>query len=93
VRQRTEEALDAVAELTPVGVSAYGSLWRFEQLEETDAPVRERGPVGIAVLVVQGVVVGVALLLAIPTGRRRRVITASESPEDPAATFDGDPDD
>jgi GT2 family glycosyltransferase len=93
VRQRTEEALDAVAELTPVGVSAYGSLWRFEQLEQTDAPVHDRGPVGIAVLVVQGVVVGVALLLAIPTGRRRRVITASESPEDPAATFDGDPDD
>ena len=93
MRQRAEEALDAVAELTPVGESSYGSLWRFEQLEATPAPVHDRGPVGIAVLVVQGVVVGFALLLAIPTGRRRRVVTASEAPEDPAATFDGDPDD
>jgi hypothetical protein len=93
VRQRTQEALDAIADLTPVGESNYGALWRFEQLDETEAPVHERGAVGIAVLVVQGVVVGCALLLAIPTGRRRRVVTASEAPEDPAATFDGDPDD
>jgi hypothetical protein len=93
VRQRAEEALDAVAELTPVGESGYGSLWRFEELTDQPAPTHDRGALGIAVLVAQGIVLGFALLLAIPTGRRRRVVTTTEVPEDPATTFDGDPDD
>jgi hypothetical protein len=93
VRARAAEALDSVPELDPVGETAYGSLWRFDALEAAAAPAHDRSPFGLAVLIAQAVILGLALLFAIPTGPRRRVVITSDAPEDPADTFDGDPDD
>jgi hypothetical protein len=91
VRQRASEALDANPALEPVGTTALGSLWRFGALRVDDAPAAARTPLSTAVLAAQGVVVVLALLLAIPTGRRRRVVQeATGQGDDPADTFDED---
>jgi GT2 family glycosyltransferase len=90
VRQRVTEALDANPVLTPTGSTP---LWQYERLKPgTDtqpAPTVAR----IAVPVVQGVVFLIALLLAIPTTRRRRAVRELGPLEsDPADTFDEDDD-
>lgn len=88
---RTAEALDATAQLESVGRTSSGLLWRFpEPSAARDVP--GQSAFGATMLLVQGIVVGAALLLAIPTGRRRRVMPAEPhlGDDDPADTFDED---
>jgi hypothetical protein len=76
---RIVEALDGNRILTPIGETAYGFLWHYELLGEGEAPSGP-GPtdtaLGVAILVGQGVVLGMTILLAIPTTRRKRVRAA-----------------
>jgi len=89
--QRAAEALDGNPALEAVGTTALGSLWRFTDLKIETPAATGRTPLGAGVLVAQGVIVLLALLLAIPTGRRRRVVQEATSPgDDPADTFDED---
>jgi len=82
-RQRIADALDGNRILTPI---TPGTLWTYEGLGQGAAPTGP-GPLetgtGIAVLAGQGVVVLLAVLLAIPTSRRRRLraarVTGQES--------------
>jgi GT2 family glycosyltransferase len=91
LEQRASESLDASPALTAVGSTSLGTLWRFAALKIEPAPSATRSALGTGVLVAQGVVIALALLLAIPTGRRRRVVQESSLPgEDPADTFDED---
>jgi GT2 family glycosyltransferase len=91
LHQRASEALDADPALEAVGSTSLGSLWRFGALKATAAPSGERSMLGTGILIGQAVVIGLALLLAIPTGRRRRVVNESSLPgDDPADTFDED---
>jgi GT2 family glycosyltransferase len=91
VSQRASEALDANPALESVGSTALGSLWRFGELKAESADAPARSPLGTGILIGQGVVIALALLLAIPTGRRRRAVQESSLPgEDPADTFDED---
>jgi GT2 family glycosyltransferase len=77
-RQRLEDALDGNRILTPIG--SGGTLWHYEGLAAGTVPSGP-GPLGtttgVVVLVVQGVVFLFALLLAVPTTRRRRVRSAT----------------
>lgn len=73
VRSRAGEALDANPLFTAVGQTANGFLWRFDG--DTDATPVARPTVpswGSAVLLTQAIVLGMALLLAVPTTFRRR---------------------
>lgn len=75
-RQRALESLDGNRLLTPVGDTAQGLLWAYEGLGEGAAPTGPGPagtPLGLGILIAQGVIVGLAVLLAIPTSRRRRV--------------------
>ncbi|MBX3193953.1 MAG: glycosyltransferase family 2 protein [Microbacteriaceae bacterium] len=87
-RQRTSEALDASPLFTPTGNTP---LWEYTALEETGG---QPGPslADIAVPLAQGVVLLIALLLAIPTTRRRRAVREVAPDEAPATTFDEDDD-
>jgi GT2 family glycosyltransferase len=92
VRQRVAEALDGTPTLTRVGdTTSSGTLWRVAGFTAARATPVVASSTAVAILIGQGVVVLFALLLAIPTGRRRRVVTDSAFPgEDPADTFDED---
>lgn len=93
LRERAVAALDATAELAPESESAYGTLWSFPALERVDSDPAERGPFGTAVLTTLAVVALLALLLALPTRRRRRVVqTPSHLDDTVATTFDEDTD-
>ena len=93
VRKRAGEALDGNAELTAIGETSTGFLWRFEALTES-TPAMGPGPfstpLGVIVGLVQGIVLVVTLLLAVPTGSRRRTRTVSNGPSEPASTFEED---
>jgi hypothetical protein len=92
VRQRVTEALDGTPTLTRVGeTTSAGTLWRVATF--TVAPAATASPTGtaIAILFGQAIVILLALLLAIPTRRRRRVVTEiALLGEDPADTFEED---
>lgn len=97
--EKASEALDGNRLLTPIGTTSQGFLWRYLDLPAGEAPTGP-GPLdstlGIVILATQASVVGAALLLAIPTRRRRRVRTTRADSSRPATTFDegfGDPDD
>lgn len=93
VRERAIESLDAAAELTPESVSGYGALWAYPALDRVDDAEPSRGAFGVGVLAVQAAVILFALLLALPTRRRRRVVQTRSSLDEPAATtFDEDSD-
>jgi GT2 family glycosyltransferase len=93
VRERAVESLDASSALTAESESGYGTLWAFTTLARTPDAVPARSAFGIGVLAVQGAVLLAALLLAIPTRRRRRVVQTQSSLDEPAATtFDEDSD-
>jgi GT2 family glycosyltransferase len=90
VRQRTSEALDATAVLTPTGKTP---LWEYKALDPDAPAVASPTVAGKAVPIAQGVVFLIALLLAIPTSRRRRFVRESgPTDSDPADTFDEDDD-
>ncbi|HEY4226668.1 MAG TPA: glycosyltransferase family 2 protein [Pseudolysinimonas sp.] len=91
VRQRIAESLDATPALTQVGETPVGTLWRVPGYSNTPAPQPAITPTALGILIAQAVVFGFVLLLAIPTARRRRVVTESALPgEDPADTFSED---
>ncbi|MFP7759749.1 glycosyltransferase [Marisediminicola sp. LYQ85] len=104
VTTRAKEALDGNALFVPVGDTAAGSLWRYSgdetaSGEQADAQL-DRGSrntesvYGILVLVVQGLVVGLTVLLAIPTGLgRREVADRGRVSDRPATTFERTDDD
>lgn len=93
VRQRAVASLDASPAMTAASDSGYGTLWTFTGLERTEDDRPARGAWGVSVLAVQLTVLLAALLLAIPTGRRRRVVQTRSSLDEPAATtFDEDND-
>jgi GT2 family glycosyltransferase len=78
--QRIVDALDGNRILTPIGNTSTGALWHYDGLGEGAAPTGP-GPLGtttgVIVLVAQGLVFLFAVLLAVPTTRRRRVRSAS----------------
>ncbi len=93
VRQRLAEALDAAPALTPVSDTPVGTFWRVQSYADVSEPGFSITKSAIVILIVQGLVIALALLLAIPTARRRRVVTESAQPgEDPADTFSEDDD-
>ncbi|EAR24803.1 regulatory protein [marine actinobacterium PHSC20C1] len=80
-RQRIIEALDGNSLLNPIGDTSQGYLWHYPDAN-VNATAGSAGPsntetqFGQAVLVGQAVVIGLTLLLAIPTTRRRRLRAA-----------------
>lgn len=73
VERRARVALDANAEVVPVGETDFGTLWRFADAE-ADAPgAQVPEPPAEAGWIIAGqlVVLGAALLLSIPTGGGR----------------------
>lgn len=77
VRERAAEALDAQPALVAVGDTDRGSLWRYPDHE----PVADAGatsPLGAVAVAGQVAVFAFALLLALPTGRRRRRVAATD---------------
>ncbi len=91
VRQRLAESLDATPALRPVGETPVGTLWRVPSYTEPPAAASGLSRSAVGILIVQGLVIALALLLAIPTVRRRRVVTETAHPgEDPADTFTED---
>ncbi|MCW4385006.1 glycosyltransferase family 2 protein [Salinibacterium sp. SYSU T00001] len=95
VAQRTIDSLDGSADVTAVGETDLGLLWRIADPPRT-APEERPGPLdtleGRVVAGVQGGIALITLLLAVPTQRRRptRMQTLGEGP---ATTFDEDLDD
>lgn len=81
VRQRAAEALDAQPALDEIGDTTLGSLWRNPD-HEVEAAATTGSPLGGLALTAQGAVFAFALLLALPTGpRRRREDAATVEPE------------
>jgi hypothetical protein len=94
-RKRAGEALDGNAELTAIGETTTGFLWRYAALESGDAPAGPGPlgtPYGTTVILVQGIVLIITLLLAIPTGSRRRPRARAAGSNEPADTFEEDDD-
>ncbi|TPW73573.1 glycosyltransferase family 2 protein [Schumannella sp. 10F1B-5-1] len=96
VRSRITEALDGTAALTPVGAGqtrSGDSLWRFPAAEVDEIPAAPAAPLDPVLTTAQLIVLGATMLLAIPTRRRRRVVSETGLPgEDPADTFAEDED-
>jgi len=93
VRQRLAESLDAAPALTPVSDTPVGTFWRVQSYAGAPSPGTVFTRPAIGILIGQGLVVALALLLAIPTARRRRVVTETAQPgDDPADTFREDDD-
>jgi len=78
---RAIDAISARAEFEPVGPTSLGMLWQRAGGGDSVAPATGPGPWGTALgaisASVQLIVFGLALLLAIPTTRRRRVRAAA----------------
>ncbi|GAB3397153.1 hypothetical protein GCM10027515_01090 [Schumannella luteola] len=96
VRVRITEALDGTSALTPVGAGETRSgdaLWRFPAAEPTEIPPAPAAAPDPVLTTVQLIVLGATVLLAVPTRRRRRVVSETGLPgEDPADTFAEDED-
>lgn len=86
VRERAAEALDAQPALVAVGDTDRGSLWRYPDHEPVTAAAGS-SPLGTLATAGQIAVFAFALLLALPTGRRRRRVGA---PVEPIAGVDPD---
>ncbi|GAB3605496.1 hypothetical protein GCM10027413_09050 [Conyzicola nivalis] len=92
-RKRAGEALDGNPSLTAIGETSTGFLWRFAALDDSRPEVGPGplgSPLGIIVTLTQGIVLIITLLLAVPTGSRRRARTPSSRPSEPASTFEED---
>lgn len=86
VRERAAEALDAQSAIVAVGDTDSGSLWRYPGHEPVTA-VAVSQPFGVVAVAGPIAVFAFALLLALPTGRRRRRATVVD---DPSAVVDPD---
>lgn len=90
VYERASSALDSTALFEPVGKTDNGLLWRY-----TDAATKPIAPpagntstmLGVGILIAQGFVFLTALLLGVPTSRRRRVQVSGSVEGEPAGTF------
>lgn len=95
IAERTTDSLDGNADVTAVGETALGLLWRIAE-PPTTAPEARVGNTdtleGRVILGTQAALAIIVLLLAVPTQRRRkpRVQTLGEGP---ATTFDEELDD
>lgn len=103
---RASTALDANAILVPVGTTMSGQLWAFDSGTDAVAPaakipVDAGGLWRVLVLLLQGIVIGVTLLMSIPTVRSadrvaelnaRRPDRRRRSTDDVAVTPDDEPD-
>jgi len=76
IRERAAEALDAQAALVAVGDTARGSLWRYPEHEPL-APAAGSTTLSTLVLSGQAAVFAFTVLLALPTGPRRRIVTGA----------------
>jgi GT2 family glycosyltransferase len=93
-RKRAGEALDGNPLFTAIGDTSSGYLWRFGALEPGSVAERP-GPLdtamGLTVIGVQSLVLLVTVLLAVPTGSRKRQRTSTNNgPTEPASTFEED---
>jgi len=87
---RAADALDSSDQLIAIGETANGYLWRFGGLEPDAETHPEVASLRTANLAALAVVFAIALLLAIPTGTRRRPVAPSTTDENPADTFEED---
>jgi GT2 family glycosyltransferase len=87
---RLAAALDASPVLVPVGDTPGGLLWRYTAADTAQAaPVESRSALRVGTLTAGSAVLGLALLLAVPTGRRPGS-RGERDDESPATTFDED---
>jgi len=92
-RKRAGEALDGNPALVAIGETSTGFLWRFDDLADSEpqsGPGPLGSPLGVIVTLSQGIVLVITLLLAVPTGSRRRPRTVPSHPTEPASTFEED---
>jgi hypothetical protein len=85
-RTRAADALDSNDLFVAIGATDNGYLWRYAG-DATDVAEPAADPL---VLVPLGIVFGLAALLAIPTGTRRRAVASVPGDENPADTFEED---
>jgi len=106
VEARAAAALDENPLLTRVGDTTSGVLWRYPGADDLpgtwpQTPGNTGTPTGLAVLIVQALVFGLTLLLAIPTGAiatsgrplpevRKRTVDADTRADDDAPRGDDD---
>jgi GT2 family glycosyltransferase len=92
VHHRITIALDGNNAVSNVGQTGSGTLWRVASPPDTAPqaqPSNTDSSYGVLVLTVQGIILLLTVLLAVPTARRhRRVKASSNSLEGPATTFD-----
>ena len=87
---RAADALDSSDRLIAIGETANGFLWRYPDIERDAATHPEIGVLRTVNVAALALVFGIALLLAIPTGTRRRPVAAPSADENPADTFEED---
>jgi GT2 family glycosyltransferase len=88
-RIRAADALDSNGALVAIGSTDQGYLWQFADLTDDTTERPSGGVLSTAISVGTGIVIVIAVLLAIPTGVRRRPV-ASSGLENPADTFEED---
>lgn len=74
VRARFVTACDSNPALTPVGETAVGTLWQLSKSPGISSlpqasPTNTGTPLGFVILIIQGIIFGFLLLLALPAGR------------------------
>jgi len=90
-RTRAADALDSTPELVAVGQTADGYLWRLDGFNEDALPAEPTTPFATTLdRALLAIAFGLALLIAVPTGGRRRPVAAPEGEENPADTFEED---
>lgn len=87
---RAADALDSSDQLVAIGETANGYLWQFPELQQDSRDHPQVATLRALNIAALAVVFGIALLLAIPTGTRRRPVAASSNDENPADTFEED---
>ena len=85
-RTRAADALDSNDLFVAIGVTDYGYLWRYAT-DVADPPQPSADPL---VLTALAIVFGLAAIIAIPTGTRRRAVAAQPGDDNPADTFEED---
>lgn len=93
-RDRAVDALDSYSSLTSVGSTSDGLLWLSADVAAETAASTPTPSSGLRtpVLVADGIVFGVALLLAVPTTRRRRSTVAATAEDEAFVPTEGDDD-